>query len=42
MIRGLAMVRHDRITLPPSGKRRRRQAREHIVGMVVDIGFGAS
>jgi hypothetical protein len=36
MIRGSDMVRRDW-----ASERRRRHAREHIVGVVVDIGFGA-
>jgi hypothetical protein len=40
MIRGLGMVCRDRIMLAPSGTRAA-AARERIMGMVVDIGFGA-
>jgi hypothetical protein len=42
MIRGLGMVRRDRIMLARSGTRAApAAARERIMGMVVDIGFGA-
>ena len=42
MIRGSDMVRRDWIKLAPSGKRTPPAARgEHIMGVVVDIGFGA-
>jgi hypothetical protein len=42
MIRGLGMVCRDRTMLAPSGKQAPpAAARERIMGMVVDIGFGA-